>query len=925
MTKLIVGPGIDKGQKTDRTAFNIDNDSFPQLTNAYQWRGRIKRKRGTEFLSRLNRAFPDASIGNSGASPWTINTIYSTYVPPITPETNASINPKTVTITIHAGPDIVFTDQGDGTLTSPTAGNSGTINYLTGVIVLTHTAGAGIATTAHFTYFPALPVLGLEDLVLPQFQFPNTLAFDQTYSYHMLNVVPNGNYNISYYKNPAADPTNLPGYVPKTTWTQTTWNGENYQQFYTVNYQGALWATNGVRNPFIGASSKISMQFSAITNVAAPIGNTVVITVTGANLVVGDFVFLNEFDPGFITGINFQTGYVIAGAAPGAITIELPNATLAGAGGATAKGIVQYLTNRSDTTKDCLRWFDGDPVSSSLTNPVFLNGSGWVNFAPPLSNGIYSIADLPAAQYYLVGAKVIFPFKDRLIFFGPVIQTSTGNPIYLPDALIWSQNGTPYYTVSFTGDPTLTTTTYSAILVPPNQTATPNAYWEDFTGYGGFLTAGISQTINTVAPNEDALIVGFTNLQARLFYTGNDLLPFSLFIINSELGSSSTFSAIVMDQGVLSRGDRGFIVTSQTQCQRLDLDIPDQVFESDLFNNGTERICAARDFINEWVYFTYSSNSDDSSTIYPDQTLQYNYRDQSWALFKETYTSYGPFKRQNGFIWGTVGNSYPTWEDWNDPWNAGESTALQPNIIAGNQQGFICIRGKGTGEGQSLYIKNFSSSLVTSPDHGLEVGDYIIINGVLGTIGSQVNGKVFSINTVTKDTFTINPGITSGTYIGAGTITRIYVPYIQTKQFPLAWDIGRKIRLGVQQYLLSTTNNSQIQLLIFLSQDAANAYNDPTQVVNDSLIYTTTLYTCPESTNLGLTAANINLQMIGSAQEQIWHRINTSLIGDTVQLGFTLSDAQIRALNSNNQPINAFAEVELHAFIIDVTPSQVLA
>ena len=90
---------------------------------------------------------------------------------------------------------------------------------------------------------------------------------------------------------------------------------------------------------------------------------------------------------------------------------------------------------------------------------------------------------------------------------------------------------------------------------------------------------------------------------------------------------------------------------------------------------------------------------------------------------------------------------------------------------------------------------------------------------------------------------------------------------------------------------------------------------------NNSLIYTDVLYTCPESTNLGLTPANTNLQMVtATAQAQIWHRMNTSLLGDTVQLGFTINDEQMRDPNFNNQ----FAEVELHGFIIDTNPSQLL-
>ena len=59
--KLVIGP-INKGTHTDRTAFIIDNDSFPLLVNAYQWRGRIKRKRGTSLINRLTRYFTSSSL-----------------------------------------------------------------------------------------------------------------------------------------------------------------------------------------------------------------------------------------------------------------------------------------------------------------------------------------------------------------------------------------------------------------------------------------------------------------------------------------------------------------------------------------------------------------------------------------------------------------------------------------------------------------------------------------------------------------------------------------------------------------------------------------------------------------------------------------------------------------------------------------------
>jgi len=922
--KIVVGP-INQGLTTARTAFVIDNDSFPTLINAYQWRGQVKRKRGTSLLNRLKRFF------NSTLSSYGIITSFNlvaglgNILTGFSLETNGNIVLGTVSFVVLGN---IYTDPDkNGALRKGGIADPGsTINYATGDVVIFGGGNNALSITT-FNYYPDLPVMGLEDFVTSDIQFPGTIAFDTKYSYNILTSSPYPIYDVSFYKNPITG--TYSGYIAKTNETPTSWNGKDYQQFWTVNYQGALWTTNGIPSPF--STTNIGMQFSGVTNVAAPIGNTVVITVTGPNLVVGDFVYLNEFDPAIIKGINFQTGYIIAGSSPGAITIKLPNATLSGPGGATILGIVQYLTNRSDKTKDCLRFYDGDPTDGNPTSPSLNGSNGWVNFSPPLSQSIFSIADLPAKKYYLVGARLIVPYKDRLLFLGPVIQSSDGSPIYLQDTVIYSQNGTPYYTASYTDNPVLTSDNptsplnlFLSILVPTNQTATSPAYFEDSTGFGGFISAGIDKPINSVGANEDALICGFNTVQAKLLYTGSDIVPFTFYIINSELGTSSAFSAIVMDEGVISRGNRGFIMATQNQVSRIDLSIPDQVFQINLTNNGTERICSQRDYINEWIYFTYASNQ--QSWTFPNQTLQFNYRDNSWAIFNEAYTTYGSFRKQTGFIWSTVGLVFNSWRQWTESWDSGSSTLEQPLVIAGNHQGFIMVRDDGTGEGNSIYIRNISTGTVTSPSHTLNEGDFIIISGVLGTVGPSVNDLIFSVSApVTTDTFTLNPVLTSiGTYLGGGLIKRMYVPFVQTKQFPVSWGMGRKTRLGVQQYLLETTEISQIQLLIFLSQNNNSAYNlggiVPSSSVNNSLIYSTVLYTCPESTNLGLTPANINLQTpTAIQQQQIWHRINTSLIGDTVQLGFTLSDDQMRSFSLLSYAITGVSQSNP---CILTTPSQ---
>jgi Ubiquitin-activating enzyme E1 FCCH domain len=931
--KLVVGP-INDGLRTDKTAFAIDNDSFPTLINAYQWRGRVKRKRGTSFLGRLTRFFNSSNTSYSSTSTITLDgSGNGNLITGFGLEPNATIVPGSVTLVGSSG-SITYTDPTkDGYLTPTGTGGPNTINYSTGAILIPAQAGATI--TAIFTYNPTLPVMGLEDFVTNNIQFPSTIAFDTKYSYNLLTASPYPNYDVSFYKNPATG--TYPGYIAKANETPTTWNGQNYQQFYTVNYQGALWVTNGITSPFTTAN--IGMQYKFISAITVtPLGTPpaiALITIAAHGLVQGDFIFINEV-VGLI-GINYQTGYVITVNNANQVTVEFPNATITGA--YVSGGIAQYLTNRSSKTVDSLRFYDGDPTNGSVTMPGLTGNLGWVNFAPPLlQNPGFSIADLPQAPsvYYLVGARMIVPFKDRLLFLGPVIQTSAaGSQVYLQDTIIYSQNGTPYYTASYTNSPNAAADTpasptngYTALLVPVNQSAAPNAYFEDQVGFGGFISAAIDQPINTVGTNADVLILGFSQAQARVIYSGNDITPFNFYIINSELGSSSTFSSITMDRAVFTRGSRGFVATSQVEADRIDLPIPDQVFEIQLTNNGTERICSQRDFINEWIYWTYPTNQE--VNIFPDQTLQYNYRDNSWAIFNESYTTYGAFRKQTGFTWQTVGLTFPTWESWNESWDSGSSTLLQPKVIAGNQQGFILERDDGTSEGVSLSIQNITGTTVTSPNHNLNQGDYIIITGVLGTIGPNVNHQIFSVGVTTTNTFLLNPTVTTGTYFGGGLITRMYVPFIQTKQFPTAWGDGRKTRIGVQQYLLTTTANSQIELLIFLSQNAASAYNTGSIVpgtapapINNSLIYSTTLFTCPENTNLGLTPANINLNMVTAQQQlQTWHRINTSLLGDTVQIGFTMSDTQMRTLMASGDAIPITNITQANPAVITITTDE---
>lgn len=936
-----------KGLTTNPLPFNIDNDAFPTMFNFYSWRGRAKRKRGTIFLGQLERQLQISETPNNfQVLAFALVAGAGNLITQFTLGTTASITPGSINL-IVGGETYTDPDQ-DGILVGSVVG-SGTINYATGDFTIV--GGAASTVTGTFAYFPGLPVMGLRSFVsiILSSQFPLLLAFDTTYAYQInQSVSPPFFYNVAFYKG-----TNTP----------FIWSGQDFQLFWTTNYSGALWATNNVPGfHFVQATATAGSGTTTITFHLTKDGPDF------TTLIVGDKLWFNEFGASTVNGF---TGTITnaAGSATGVYIVTFDVAHTA-----VGSGIAQLLT-ASITGQDGIKWYDGDPTSG--TGIPTGTGLGWVNFAPPLTATSVAIDNKPSDLYYLVGALTIIAYKDRLLFFNAVIQTSTGNPIRLQDTVIWSWNGTPYY-----ADP-----------VPSGETSNVTAYYIDQTGKGGYISAGVSQPIITVSTNEDVLLVGFggnIGKQTRLVYTGDDLFPFAFFLINNEMGSSSTFSAISLDRGVLTIGSHGIAMTTQQSTQRIDLPIPDSVFQIQALNNGVLRVNSERDFFKEWVYFAYPLNN--SNIRFPTQTFLYNYRDMTWAILYENFTAHGTYRAQNKNTWVSIGQKFKTWAQWRETWASGSTAPQFPSIVGGNPQGYVLIKGQGTGEGASGTIQAIAASggftQITSIDHCVQIGDYLLIQGVLGLLAAtitaialgattiltatntftagdfvtisgvvgttELNNNTYKILAATGTTITLDvdstdftayisgglatsaingligrvvsivstsafvidliPPLFTTVYLGNGKFVRLSQPLIQTKQFPVYWEEGRQVRLSTQKYLMDATDSGQVTVFIFLSQDPDTEWNvgsivpmtlpDPS---NNSLVYSQTLFTCPESTNIGLTKANSNLQMpTAASQFQIWHRFNTSLIGDSFQIGITLSDLQMRVLDF------ATSEITLH-------------
>lgn len=1005
-----------KGLKTNPQPFNIDNDAFPYIFNMYIWRRRAKRKRGTKTLARLQRFLPlltSPLAGLPAPSPVPFDASYTgnlitayaaagiTY--PLSDEPGSQIAPETFEVWFDKGlaNETLYIDDGNGGFIKdhgPFGFLSGTVNYITGAFTINFGAvghpGVGVPVSASFAYFPGLPVLGLEDFVsnTGNSKFPLLIAFDNKYAYQINQLTGTPFfYQVNYYKG-----TNV----------EFVWSADDSNQFWSTNYQSAFWATNNkpglhlVNGTYIAGSGTATITFTFVT----PAYHTPPLTAFD-NLKIGDKLWFNEWgDPGVTINGLVGTVSLIVNVALGQYQVTFDTVqTVSGTGIAQLLTNSLKLTTNLTTTQDGIRWYDGDPTSG--TGLPTGTGLGWVNFAPPLTATVVSINDQTADLYYLVGALAILPFKDRLLFFAPQIQSSSGPVIQksIQDTVLWSWNGTPYYNS----------------LVPTNETGTetfdPTAYYVDQTGKGGYLPAGIAQPIVTVMTNEDVLLIGFggAGKKTRFVYTGNDLQPFLFYLINSEMPSCSTFSAVTLDKGGIDIGQYGITITTQQSTSRIDMDIPDAVFTIQANNNGQNRVNAIRDFQREWIYFSYPTGNgaaSEGSWKYPSQTFLYNYRDDTWSVFRENYTHHGTFRPATGKTWQTL--PFTSWDTWREPWNAGSQQALFPSIIAGTPQGYVIVKSEGTGEAPTGAIFNIlddglGNTQIQSINHCVNtsdvgpggLGDYLSFGGtsiglvkrtidadnfvidipfpstanitnatqathavltlswpipvdpptinsyfpgqrvsIAGVVGMiELNGNTYQIISVTPTSITLDvdstlftPYISGGTttlvdFVGPSVFTKLSQPLLQSKQFPFYWQQGRQVRLGSQKYLLDTTQNSQVTVDISLSQDPENDWNDSpiipaNDVTNESLVYSQVLYTCPESTNIGLTPSNTNLQtLVGAPQQQIWHRMNTSLQGDTFQVGITLSDVQMRNLQY------ATDEIALHGIQFTVYPGAQLS
>lgn len=630
-----------------------------------------------------------------------------------------------------------------------------------------------------------------------------------------------------------------------TSTLPTTWTGSDSDFFWTTNY-----FRDSASNDLFWATNNIQgFHGYAVTLFANAAGPPFVVDVTAAGntFQLGDTVFFNNLAGSPATANNFLTGVVTVAGNP-TFTIT---GTAAFTNGAVTGTV--FSPNRN---------VNGDGIR-------YYNSVTWANFNPNV-NGVTNV----------LGCLIIIPYKGRLVLLNTLEGSAPGAAVNYPQRARWSQNGTPL--------------DYS------------NGWRDDLVGRGGFIDAATSEQIVGCGFIKDQLIVYFERSTWVLAYTGNEVLPFIWQRINSELGCESTFSSTLFDNRLLAMGNIGVHAANGNTVSRIDEDDPDTVFEIQNQNKGPERVYAIRDYFKELVYFSYPYLPDStiSSTDFkfPNRIMVYNYRNDTFSFFDDCFTCFGYYQNPSGLTWATL--PYSSWTSWTAPWNSGSSQALFPQVIAGNQQGYVfSFVDIGTISNDfSLSISGFTGNQITSNQHNLAVGRYIYIDGCLGLTG--INGTIRQIVATTTNTITIDGLAPTGTYVGGGEIKPLSNFVIQTKQFTPFWQTGNRFNLNSINFLFDRTSIGEVVSNIFLSMGTNYSYSD--SAANPAILGDNTVSTAPEPTLLG--------QIL---QDQIWHRQYSYAEGDTFQIQLSLNDNQMRDLNVNE------SDVVLHAMLFMFNPSGV--
>lgn len=477
------------------------------------------------------------------------------------------------------------------------------------------------------------------------------------------------------------------------------------------------------------------------------------------------------------------------------------------------------------------------------------DGTTWADFKPKF---------LVAGAGHLVrSARIIVPFKDRLVLLNTIesITDDSQNSSYV-NRCRYSQNGSPFATGAW--------------------------YEKGEVGFlgGGYIDCPSREIITGAGFIKDRLIVYFERSTWELAYTGNQVLPFVWQKINTELGSEAPFSVVSFDKILLTLGDTGVNACNGGNVERIDFNIPDDIFKIKNEGNAFNRVAGIRDFKTEMVYWTFMTDTDGSEKTFPDRILVYNYNTGSWAFNDDCLTCFGFFEQSDDDTWQST--SF-LWEESDFFWNSGVIQASFRKIIAGNHHGYILgINPYVTRNAAAMTVTNATNvatgvNLVVI-DHTLDVGEYVQVENSNGA--TFLGNGIYVVKSVVDSDNVIISTTISGTYSGGATLARVSDIVIKSKQWNPYVSTGANVFLAQIDFCVTKTTGGQVT--IDYSSDSSNVSLLEDGLDSQAIVGTNVLETSPYTT-----------VPYENTLDRLWHSVYLQGDGSCIQIRIFLSEDQI--------------------------------
>lgn len=780
--QVYIGGYPSGGLINDRKPFLVPDEAFTQLSNCYVWRQRVKKREGIDLVGRLQRNFTEINYFLTGVATWTFNILdRSGYI-----KTANNANPgKVTTLNPHG------LSNGDKVIITGVLGATG-YNNTTFTITVVDTTNFTIGVDAGG-----------------------------------FGVYVSGGFFIS-----------------NRAWGSLQPNAEVTPGSFAITFGGNTYVDNsqGViklsLTPFtvVGSINYITGSVT-LTNTGAGKAPTVLSFSYYPSLPVMGISKEDIFSDGIDETIYFDEIYAYKYATT-SFTELLPGTTWSGNQtnffwstnyqGLNTSIRAFFVTNNNITLGSATPY---DPIRYYLPPTPAVPVASWNDLQPILVNN----AGTPIILWQ---ALILIPYYGRLLALNTWEGTSVATATNFYARCRFSQVGDP---------------TRIGIPDPIKKNYKPGSWASDVFGLGGFIDAPTNESIVSAAFFRNTLIVSFEYSTWQLRYVGEYGLPFIWERISSDFGCNSTFSSVVFDKGVIQVSNRGITSASAGGLDRIDENIPETAFSMQISSpldntNNQNFVHGIRDFEKELVYWNYIDSSiidsnlnTSSDDIFPNSVLLYNYRNGTWATFRDNVTCFGIAQFSLGISW----NDFNVFWDSDASWNGQDAQQDTIYTVSGNQQGFVHLYeyGGSTPNLQSVYpapleydpsLSITAVDLTTTPikitvnNHNLtnaldNLEVIYIVNMQWDGTDPGLNNRIYQVAVVDHNTLDLSSwnaatGIYSPvqaiasppTYIGGGVLSLLPFINIVTKDFNPYQNKGLQFKLSYVDFLFTTSRSSGV-------------------------------------------------------------------------------------------------------------------